>query len=73
MKYKVGDIIRIPITRGFRVWKITGVCLGATGQEAHYQMNPLDAKLGENVDGHLAESLVPCEMLDSHGGIERVK
>ena len=73
MKYNVGDIIRIPVHIGFRVWQITGVCLGSTGQESNYQMAPLDSKLGENVDGRFAENLVPCEMLDSHGGIECVK
>lgn len=73
MKYNVGDIIRLPVLTGFRVWQITGVCLGSTGKEHNYQLKPLDAKTGENVDGKTTENLVPCEMLNSHGGIERVK
>jgi len=72
MKYNVGDTIRIPVKIGFRVWKITGICLGATGVESNYQLQPLDAKTGQAVGGVTTENLVPCDMLESHGGIERV-
>jgi hypothetical protein len=72
MKYKVGDIIRIPVTRGFRVWKITGICLGATGVENNYQLQPLDAKTGQDVGGVTTENLVPCDMLESHSGIKLI-
>lgn len=72
MKYNVHEIIRIPSAQGFRVWKVTGVVLGALAQEDHYQMKPLDVAVGNNVDGKIAESLVPCVLLDSHSSVERV-
>jgi len=72
MKYQVGDTIRIPIGDGFRVWKITGVCLGAIGHESNYQMAPLDYRLGDAVDGSKSENLVPCHILETHAGVERV-
>ena len=74
MKYNVGDIIRIPAASGFgfRVWKITGVCLGATMSEDNYQLIPLDYNLGAGVGGKTSESLVPKHMMDTHTGIEFV-
>ena len=72
MNYKVGDIIRIPSLYGFRVWKITGVCLGATVAEDNYQLVPLDCSLGAAVGGKTSENLVPQHMMDTHTGIEFV-
>lgn len=72
MKYNIDDIIRIPISRGFRLWKVTGISLGETAAEGHYIMRPLDLKLGLNVDGIKVESVVPCDLVDTHQAIERV-
>lgn len=67
-KYTVGDTIRIkhyPTAIGYRVWKVVGVHLGAADQEGTYALTPLD--IGENEQIH-----VPCLMMESHDGIERV-
>lgn len=69
-KFNVGDTIRHPhyetVGKGaFRVWKITGVHLGATHQEGTYAMIPLEVEANEPIH-------VPCLLLESHPGIERV-
>lgn len=68
-RYTVGDTIRMkhyPTLEGaYRVWKVVGVHLGATHQEGTYALKPLD--VGENEPIH-----VPCLMLETHGGVERV-
>lgn len=66
--YTVGDVIRMkhyPTSGGYRVWKVFGVHLGATYQEGTYRLMPLD--LSDNQPIH-----VPCIMLETHAGIERL-
>lgn len=68
-QYQVGDVIRMRNTgndsRGFQVWKVVGVALGALGQESNYQLRRLDAS--DNTPGG-----VPTLMLETHPGVERV-
>lgn len=67
-RYTVGDTIRMkhyPTAGGFRVWKVIGVHLGATFQEGTYALKPLDVSANEQIH-------VPCLMLETHGGVERV-
>ncbi len=67
-KFQVGDALRMnnyPTAGGFRVWKVTGQHLGATHQESTYALKPLD--VSENEPIH-----VPCLMLETHPGVERV-
>lgn len=64
----VGDTIRLENYKtagGFRVWKVVGVHLGATQQESTYALKPLDVSENETIH-------VPCLMLETHGGVERV-
>jgi hypothetical protein len=35
-------------------------------------MAPLDYRLGDAVGGSKSENLVPCHMLETHAGVERV-
>lgn len=66
--FGVDDTIRIPhykTTGGFRVWKVHGVHLGGTYQEGTYRLVPLDVKDNETIH-------VPCIILETHPGIERV-
>jgi hypothetical protein len=62
-----GDVIRIPhyATRKgcFRVWQVTGVHLGALGQESTYALKTLDMEDHKPIH-------VPCAMLDLLDGIE---
>jgi hypothetical protein len=65
MKYKVNDLIRIKCsTGGYRVWKVVGVVLGAEDQEDHYELFPLDTERGNNIQGIVSNSLIPCIMLE---------
>lgn len=50
---------------GFRVWKVIGVHLGASRQEGTYALKPLDVSDNEPIH-------VPCIMMETHGGIEKV-
>lgn len=52
-----------PTVGGFRVWKVVGVHLGASGQEGTYALKPLDVRENEQIQ-------VPCLMLETHGCIE---
>ena len=64
----VGDTIRVPhysTAKGFRVWKVTGVHLGAEKQEGTYALKPLD--VSENEPVH-----VPCLMLETNPAVEKV-
>lgn len=73
-RYTVGDIVRLKannMVRGFRVWKVNAVCLGGVGQESNYQLSPLDKTQGGD-DTATRDCLVPCWMLETHPGIERV-
>lgn len=72
LRYDVGDVIRIPTGRGFRVWKIVGLCHGGLGTESNYQICPLDQKVGQEVGGKDRECLVPMLILDTHGEIQRL-
>lgn len=66
--FNCGDTIRMPhypTAGGFRVWKITGVHLGATRQESTYELIPLDASENKPIN-------VPCIILETHPGIERM-
>lgn len=66
--YSVGDILRMPnyvTASGFRVWKIVGCHLGATGQEGTYELMPLELKGNKTIN-------VPCIILETHREIERV-
>lgn len=73
-KHVINTLLRIPNppnVGGFRVWLVAEVRLGAVGQEDHYQLRPIDQKLGNGADGKTAsESLVPCYLLDTHAGVE---
>lgn len=67
--FKPGDVIRIPnypTCKGFRVWMIKDVTLGAQGQENTVGMVPLD----KSENGVWIN--VPMIMLETHGGIELV-
>ena len=73
-RYTVGDIVRLKannMVHGFRVWKVNAVCLGGVGQESNYQLSPLDKTQGGD-DAATRDCLVPCWMLETHPGIERV-
>lgn len=72
LKFGTGEIIRIPVSHGFRVWMVTGVCLGPTNSESNYQLRPLDLNTGEAVGGKVTENLVPCDLLETHMGIHRI-
>lgn len=64
----VHDTIRMrhyPTTGGYRVWKVEAVLLGATYQESTYRLRPLDIDDHETIQ-------VPCLMLETHPGIEKV-
>lgn len=66
--FSVGDVIRLPhypTAGGFRVWKVIGCFLGGENQEGTYELLCLD--VAEN-----NEIQVPCIMLESHQGIERM-
>lgn len=67
-RYNVGDTLRMkhyPTAGGYRVWKVYGVHLGATRQEGTYHLIPVDVSDNEAIH-------VPCLMLETHPGIERV-
>lgn len=67
------DIIRIPAGMGgYKVYRVTGVLLGASGQEGHYQLRPISETLGNSVEQANVESLVPILMLDTHPDVETV-
>lgn len=72
MKYAVNSVIRIPSPTGFRVWMVTAILLGATGQESHYQLRPLDRIMGSSTESLESESLVPCDILNLHPNIQLV-
>ena len=69
--FNVGDVIRMPhydLAGGphrKRVWKVVGQHLGGTNQEGTYALHPLDYTDNEPIN-------VPCVMLETHPGIERV-
>lgn len=66
--YSVGDTLRIkhyPTAGGFRVWKVYSVNLGATRQEGTYELRPLDVSDNKPIQ-------VPCLLLETHSGVERV-
>ena len=66
--YVVGDTIRMkhyPTAGGFRFWKVVGVHRGATKQEGTYALLPLDVSENKQIN-------VPCVMLESHPGVERL-
>ena len=74
-RYTVGDIVRLKandMVRGFRVWKVNAVCLGGVGQESNYQLAPLDKTQGGDDTVAKRDCLVPCWLLETHPGIERV-
>jgi|GEM_PF-6187016 len=75
VRYTTHDIIRLRenhLLRGFRVWKVTAVVLGGLGVEDHYQLMPLDLLPGGDDTTGNHQSLVPCWMLETHPGIEKV-
>ena len=66
--FKPGDTIRMPhyeTAGGFRVWNVQGVHLGGEWQEGTYQLVPVDVHDNEPIH-------VPCIILETHPGIERV-
>lgn len=71
-KYTVGDTIRMPhyetMPKGsFRVWKITGIALGAVAQESVALLRPLDIR-----ESDWGEVRIPIIILETHPLIERV-
>lgn len=70
-RFDVGDCFRLPnqypagCGGRYRIWKVTGVHLGALNQESSYALKPLDRHEGERLQ-------IPCRLLESHPGIERL-
>ena len=67
MKYTVGDLIRVKKEHktGYRVWLVSGVYLGALGQESCYGLTVLD------LEGN-GELRVPCALIDMATSIRRM-
>lgn len=67
--FSPGDVIRMPhyatCPNQWRVWYVSGVHLGGSGQEGTYELLPVDVMPNEPVH-------VPCIMLETHMLIERV-
>lgn len=66
--FQIGDTLRMKnysTAGGFRLWKVISHNLGALHQESSYGLKPLDQT--EN-----APLNVPCVMLESMEGIERL-
>lgn len=79
-KFDVGAIIRMPwagptpeSSRGFRVWRIEGDCLGGLGQESVYGLVSLDRDAPNDQDGKVATMMyVPVLLLETHPDVEVV-
>lgn len=73
----VGDVIRLKTCSGtntrFRVWKITGIHLGATGHESLVSLKSIDTNYGSAYGSMVTESFIPLELLTSHPGIEKIE
>lgn len=64
MSFTVGDIIRMPAHGGgFRVWRVTGVFLGATHQEGVVEIETLDRL--KNTEGRMC---VPYQIMEAAMG-----
>lgn len=66
---KVGDLIRIPFQDRFRVWRVTGIHLGAAVAEDVVTLRVLDLKDGWAYGKRVAELMVPMILLHTHGGL----
>lgn len=63
-KYKVGDVVRMETGRGFRVWRIYGILLGAVGQENLICLRTLDKRSGEGF-GHTQHNVfMPMDIFE---------
>ena len=69
--YTVGDTIRVWNGLRYRVWKITGMHLGALAQENLVSLKCLDEKPG-CAFGKTDDSVMPYDLLISHPHVARV-
>ena len=61
LQLRVGDVFRMPANdRGYRVWKVDGVHLGACGQESVVSMVALD----KSAPLEHGKILVPVQILE---------
>ena len=68
MQMKVGDVFRMKAySRGYRVWKVNGVHLGATHQESVVSLECLD----RSAPLETGDILVPVEILNA-ANLERM-
>ena len=65
---KVGTVLRMPnpnTKKGYRVWLVIGVYLGAVSQESVYELQVLDYDDTYKI-------MVPCVILENHPNLEIV-
>jgi hypothetical protein len=60
----IGDVVRVAMPTGYRVWQILSTHLGAVGEQNMAGLAPLDIRCGKAYGTPVLEMLVPMELVD---------